>query len=98
VQPQGVDVTMVCPSFIATAIDRNALGADGRPASHAQVVVGRRLTAEAVAERIYQGVARRSRLLLVGRTAWQAWWISRLAPALYEHLMARRLQGEMQQD
>jgi len=98
VQPLGIDVTMVCPSFIATAIDRNALGADGRPARHAQVVVGRRLTAEAVAERICDGVARRRRLLLIGRTARQAWWVSRLAPVLYEHLMARRLQGEMQQD
>jgi short-subunit dehydrogenase len=98
VRPQGVDVTMVCPSFIATAIDRNALGADGRAASHAQVVVGRRLTAEAVAERIHAGVERRRRLLLIGSTAWQAWWVSRLAPALYERLMARRLRGEMQQD
>ena len=35
--PQGVDVMMVCPSFIATRIDRNALGGDGEPVRHAQV-------------------------------------------------------------
>jgi NAD(P)-dependent dehydrogenase (short-subunit alcohol dehydrogenase family) len=95
VQPLGVDVTMVCPSFIATRIDRNALGADGKPASHAQVVVGQRLTPGQVAERIHSAAERRSRLLLIGRTAWQAWWVSRLAPSLYERLMARRLRGEL---
>ena len=98
VRSQGVDVTLVCPSFISTGIDRHALGADGRPARHAQVVVGRRLTPESVADRIHSGVERRRRLLLIGRTAHQAWWFSRLAPALYERLMASRLQGEMQPD
>ena len=94
--PQGVDVTMACPSFIATDIDRNALGADGRPARHAQVVFGRRLTPDYVADRIFRGVERRQRLLLIGKTARQAWWVSRLAPSWYERLMTRRLRSEMQ--
>jgi len=98
VRPQGIDVTLVCPSFIDTAIDRHALGADGRAARHAQVTVGRRMTPEHVAERIVGGVAQRRPLLLIGATAWQAWWVSRLAPAWYERIMARRLQGEMQGD
>jgi len=33
---------------------------------------------------------------LIGATAHAAWWTSRLAPALYERIMARRLRGEMQ--
>jgi len=98
VRGQGVDVTMVCPSFIATAIDRHALGADGRPVRHAQVTIGRRLSPEFAADRIHAAMARRQRLLLIGATARQAWWLSRLAPALYERVMARRLQGEMQGD
>ncbi|MCX8006445.1 MAG: SDR family oxidoreductase, partial [Burkholderiaceae bacterium] len=36
--PAGVTVTLVCPSFVATGIDRNALGGDGNPVRHAQVV------------------------------------------------------------
>jgi short-subunit dehydrogenase len=92
----GVDVTLACPSFIATGIDRHALGADGRPARHAQVVIGRRMTPDYVADRIVRGVEQRRPLLLVGATARQAWWVSRLAPSLYERLMARRLRGEMQ--
>jgi len=95
--PQGVAVMMVCPSFIATRIDRNALGGDGQPVRHAQVTVGRPLTAEAAAERIVAAAARRPRMLFIGRTARQAWWLSRVAPGLYERLMSRRLRGEMQE-
>jgi NAD(P)-dependent dehydrogenase (short-subunit alcohol dehydrogenase family) len=96
--PQGVDVMMVCPSFIATRIDRNAVGGDGLPVRHAQVTIGDPLSPESVAARIYDGAARSRRLLLVGRTAWQAWWVSRLAPRLYEKLMARRLSAELESD
>ena len=95
VAPQGVQVMMVCPSFIATGIDRNALGPDGGAATHAQVVVGQRLRPDEVADRVFRGAERSSRLLLIGRTARIAWWVSRLAPSLYERIMARRLQGEM---
>jgi len=96
--PQGVDVMMVCPSFIATRIDRNAVGGDGLPVRHAQVTIGDPLSPESVAARIYDGAVRGQRLLLVGRAAWTAWWVSRLAPRLYEKLMARRLRGELESD
>ena len=96
--PQGVDVMMVCPSFIATRIDRNAVGGDGLPVRHAQVTIGDPLSPESVAARIYEGAARSRRLLLIGRTAWQAWWVSRLAPRLYEKLMAHRLSAELESD
>ena len=93
--PRGVAVTMVCPSFIATRIDRNALGGDGGPVRHAQVTVGTPLTAEAAAARIVAAAPNRPRMLFVGRTARQAWWLSRIAPGLYERIMARRLAAEM---
>ena len=96
--PAGVDVMMVCPSFIATQIDRNAIGGDGQPVRHAQVTTGGRLSPEAVAEQVLAGAVRSRRLLLVGRMARQAWWVSRLAPGLYEKLMARRLSGELESD
>jgi NAD(P)-dependent dehydrogenase (short-subunit alcohol dehydrogenase family) len=93
--PDGIDVMMVCPSFIATGIEKNALGPGGGAATHAQVVVGRRLQPDDVADRVFHGAERGSRLLLIGRTARAAWWVSRLAPSLYERIMARQLQGEM---
>jgi NAD(P)-dependent dehydrogenase (short-subunit alcohol dehydrogenase family) len=96
VAPQGVRVMMVCPSFIATHIDRSALGGDGQPVRHAQVTVGRPLTADTAAQQIIAGAERGRRLLLIGRTARIAWWVSRFAPTLYEKLMARRLRGELE--
>jgi NAD(P)-dependent dehydrogenase (short-subunit alcohol dehydrogenase family) len=96
--PRGVDVMMACPSFIATSIDRNALGGDGLPVRHAQLTTGGRLSPEVAAERIYQGARRGRRQLLIGRTAVAAWWLSRFAPGLYEKLMARRLSGELESD
>ncbi len=53
VAADGIDVMLVCPSFIATGIDRNALGPDGRAVTHAQVVVGRRLQPDDVADRMF---------------------------------------------
>lgn len=93
--PDGVNVMMVCPSFIATGIEKNALGPGGGAATHAQVVFGRRLQPDDVADRVFRGAERSLRLLLIGRTARTAWWVSRLAPSLYERIMARKLQGEM---
>jgi short-subunit dehydrogenase len=95
VAADGVDVMLVCPSFIATGIEQHALGPTGGAATHAQVVVGGRLQPDDVADRIFAGAERNRRLLLVGRTARAAWWLSRLAPALYERIMARRLRDEM---
>jgi short-subunit dehydrogenase len=96
VADDGIDVLLVCPSFIATRIDRNALGATGGAAGHAQVVVGQPLDARHVAEQIFAACERSQRLLLIGRTARAAWWLSRFAPALYERIMARRLRAELQ--
>jgi NAD(P)-dependent dehydrogenase (short-subunit alcohol dehydrogenase family) len=94
--PQRVDVMIACPSFIATRIDRNALGGDGKPVRHAQVTVGRPLTAGTAAARVFSGAERGRRLILMGRTARMAWWLSRLAPALYERIMAGRMRGELE--
>ena len=96
VAADGVDVLLVCPSFIATRIDRNALGAHGRRGSAS--TGGRRAgrcNRTTSRTRIFRACARSQRLLLIGRTARAAWWLSRFAPALYERIMARRLRDEM---
>jgi NAD(P)-dependent dehydrogenase (short-subunit alcohol dehydrogenase family) len=98
VAPAGVDVVMICPSFIATGIDRHALGSDGKPVRHAQVVVGERETPAAVADRIFVAAGRAEPLVLIGRTARLAWWVSRLAPRYYERAMAEKLRGEIEND
>ena len=92
----GVEVLIACPSFIDTGIDRNALGGDGMPARHAQEIVGERARPEDIAAQVLCAAARGKRLLLPGRMAKLAWWVSRLAPRYYARTMARRLRREMQ--
>lgn len=90
----GVDVLMVCPSFIATGIDRAALGGDGQPARHARTTTGRPLSPATVADAVFEAASQGRRLQLIGGMARLAWWISRFAPSLYAALMRRRLRSE----
>lgn len=97
VEPRGVKVLLVCPSFIQTGIEKHALSGDGSPAQHPQAIVGTRATPEAMAERIFQAASREQRLLLPDGVSRLSWWVSRLAPRMYERLMARKLGKEMQE-
>ncbi|HMM54994.1 MAG TPA: SDR family oxidoreductase [Candidatus Desulfobacillus sp.] len=97
-EPLGVKVLLVCPSFIRTGIERNALAGDGGPVRHAQSVVGARAAPEAVAEKILLAARAERRLLLPDRVSRLSWWLCRLAPRVYERQMARRLEAEMESD
>lgn len=92
---EGVDVLLVCPAFIDTGIDRAALGGDGQPAAQARLTTGRQAAPDEVARAIVRAAGQGRRLLLHGRTAHLAWWLSRLWPAGYAAAMRRRLQGEI---
>ncbi|MDT3735270.1 MAG: SDR family oxidoreductase [Denitratisoma sp.] len=95
VEPHGVKVLLVCPSFISTGIEKNALAGDGGPVRHAQSVVGRRATPKAMAEKIFRAAQAERRLLLPDRVSRLSWWVSRLAPRVYERQMVRKLGREM---
>lgn len=84
----GVAITIACPSFIATGIEKAAPGAAQRATG------GDEATPEAMAVRIVDAARRGERLCLPGRTARLAWWLSRVAPAAYERAMLRRVGGE----
>lgn len=95
VQDDGVDVLIVCPSFIDTGIDRAALGADGQPAAHARKTTGATTQPAEVAAAILLAARQRRQLLLFSFTAKAAWWLSRLWPTRYAAIMKRRLQTEI---
>ena len=88
----GVDVTMVCPSFIATKIEQRALGGTGRELGDRgrRAVAGAVMQPEEVARAIVAAAARRERLLAPSAISRGSLWISRLAPRLYDTLMLRR--------
>lgn len=95
IEPLGVKVLLVCPSFISTGIEKNALAGDGGPVRHAQAIVGARSDPAAIAEAVFRAAQRERRLLLPDRVSRLAWWVSRLAPGFYARQMVRKLRREM---
>ncbi len=88
---QGVDVMLVCPGFTETAIGDHALGGDGGAARQPRTTTGKAASPEEVANAIYRATSRRPRLLLLSRLAKLSYALTRVAPALYERIMVRRL-------
>jgi len=90
-ETDGLAVTIVCPSFVATGIGRRALGPDGLPAGEdARTGVAHAIGPGEAADTIFRGVEARRRLVWVGREARWSWWAAHLAPRLYERMMVRR--------
>lgn len=94
IEGAGVGVTLICPAFIRTGIGAAGLGGDGTAASGPRITSGGESMPEDIAERIFAAVAENRRLLLPDRTSRLAWWVSRLAPAVYARAMKRRLGAE----
>lgn len=86
----GVGLTIVHPAFVTGGMSEAGprRGDAGRP------VTGPELTPEQVARAALEGASRGRELVLVGRTAWLAWLVSRHAPRVYRTLMLRRLRPQ----
>jgi NAD(P)-dependent dehydrogenase (short-subunit alcohol dehydrogenase family) len=91
----GIGLLMVYPSFLDTPIERNALGADGRPAAHARSTVGTIRGADWMAAQIVAALHRRQQRLFPDRGSWLASLLWRLAPGFYYRKMSQRFAGEM---
>lgn len=90
IEGEGVDVCIVCPAFIATGIERAALGGDGGAATLPRNAVGGEMSADEMADRICRAMSERRRLFLPTSLARLAWWTSRLAPTFFTRQMKRR--------
>jgi NAD(P)-dependent dehydrogenase (short-subunit alcohol dehydrogenase family) len=94
----GVNVMIVCPSFIATQEATRANGDDlgaARPGSASQTS-GKPLNPEDVAEEIVAGVERGRRLLVVGRLGKLSYWVNKIAPKVFERLMIQKMKPEFE--
>lgn len=91
----GVHVMIVCPGFIRTNLQSRALGGDGQVTRHPQSRVGKQDTPEHAADAIYKAALKRKHMLVLTGIGKLSYWISRLFPAFYERLMARKLQDEL---
>jgi short-subunit dehydrogenase len=92
-----VQVTLVCPSFMATGIGSAALGGMGGSATLARITAGGESDPADVAQRIVQALAQGRALLLPDRTSRLAWWTRKFAPGFYARAMKRRVGAEFQQ-
>jgi NAD(P)-dependent dehydrogenase (short-subunit alcohol dehydrogenase family) len=96
VKQQGVHIMMVCPGFTKTNLQDRALDGNGEVTRHPQSKVGREDKAEDVAEKVFQGVIKRKRMLVLTPVGKMTYWLTRLAPGLYETIMANRLKQELE--
>jgi short-subunit dehydrogenase len=91
----GVRVLMVYPSFLETSIEANALGADGRPARHAQSRIGKQRDPDWMAERIIRATDDGKRWLYPDGLSRLGSLLWRLMPSAYLRLIKKQFEGEL---
>lgn len=95
---RGVNVLMVCPSFIDSQRDqpdsKSPYVGAARPGS-ASATVGEVMSPEQAAREIVGAIVKRRKQLLVGRVAKQSHWLRRISPGLYDSIMTRRARDEV---
>ena len=96
VADMGVQVTLICPSFIATGIGAAAVGGTGASATSPRITTGGETDPADIAELIFNSITQGKSLLLPDRTSRLAWWVSKLAPGFYARIMKRRVSAEFQ--
>ncbi len=94
-EEDGVDVMLVCPSFVATGFSERGLDGRGERKSGQRATAGRSLRPEQVAEAVFDGAQKRQRQRLVSPVAHASLWLWRFSPRLYERLMRRSQRSEM---
>lgn len=94
-QDEGVSVTMACPIFTESNLHEGTLAADGSVAGYARSKVGRMYSADEVAEGIFAAMLARKRMIVFSGRGKTSYWLSRIAPTLYERLMRRNFEEEL---
>lgn len=94
-EPLGVRVLNVYPSFLDTPIEHNALGPDGKPASHRRSMVGTMRGADWMADEIMAAIAAGKPWLFPDRLSWFASLLWRVWPAQYHRSVRKRFASEI---
>jgi NAD(P)-dependent dehydrogenase (short-subunit alcohol dehydrogenase family) len=89
--PHGVNVMMACPGFTQTQLQSRALHRTKNQPRNEEDWVGKQAAPEEVARAIYQGALKRKRLLILTPVGKLSYYLNKLAPALYERMMVRKL-------
>jgi NAD(P)-dependent dehydrogenase (short-subunit alcohol dehydrogenase family) len=92
----GVDVLIVCPGFTRTGITTAALDGDGTTTKHPQSTLGRISEPEVVVEAVFKAAQKNKRLLVLSPVGKLTRVLTRIAPGMYEKLMARSMKRELE--
>ena len=91
----GVHVMIVCPGFVKTQLQTRALGGDGQVTPHPQSTVGKQDSPDRVADAVCRALLKKKNILVLSPIGKLTYWLSRIAPSLYERVMARQLRSEL---
>jgi NADP-dependent 3-hydroxy acid dehydrogenase YdfG len=94
-RPSGTRVMLVCPSFVDTEFATRGLAGDGTLLPFDRSTLGQPTSADHIARAIVRGANRRRRLLLFSWRGWLTYYLTRLAPSLYDRLMSQHFEVEM---
>lgn len=92
---KGVHVLIVCPGFIRTNLQTRALGGNGAVTERPQSRVGNQATPESAASEIYRAAVMQKNLLILTWMGKLGYWVSRVAPILYEKMMTKKFKDEL---
>jgi short-subunit dehydrogenase len=88
-QGSGVSVTIACPDFVVSEIQRRSIGADGKPLGTTPLQEDRIMSAEACARQIVSGLVARERMLVMSLRGRLGRFAKLLAPGLIDRIAAR---------
>lgn len=86
----GLGVTIVCPGYVNTDVDVNALGNDGKPTGAQDEDNRNGLSPQKVARRIANAVAKNKAEVYIGGVEVLAIYLKRYVPAILRRLLANR--------
>lgn len=87
-------VLVACPGFTESSIRGSALGPDGTTQSESPRDEKKMMTAEQVADHIYQAVVHRKRDLVLTKQGILAVWLGRIFPSISDKLVYKHMSSE----
>lgn len=89
VEPQGIDITLICPGFIRTDVTRNALTADGKPQNKMDKKTDQGMDPEKFAEKVLKVMKKKKKESYIGGIEILAVYMKRYVPWLFRKVIAR---------
>jgi len=84
--PDGIDVTIIYPDFVATETRQRAFGGDGKPLGSSPVREGEVMTVEQCVDQMIPAIQKRKRELIMTLRGKVGQWIKLVAPELVDSI------------